>query len=313
MSESVQKDIAFVKSLLPEHYVVQESSKKYSIHCRSSIGLRTLSGDNDNERFDEFFKRIKEYFKDRFLEVNHITCAYHQNFTIYLKAWISQEESLSTQKQQHMDTKYGPSGRVAPSRNIDWEAEQRRQKDFGRSLDSSLKDYPRTPNECFQSAQVGITTGPSGKVASSQDLDPMPGVYMTDTPRIVSDSIKPFLMIDINAVKNKHYSIQEIIQMLEHNGISIRDYYSTANLDFGRVLLALKEGKKLARAGWNGKGMFIYYVPANIYPSVTIVAQREFGVNTKYNEYIAIKNVDDTVSTWVPSINDCFANDWMIV
>lgn len=283
MSESVQKDIAFVKSLLPEHYVVQESSKKYSIHCRSSIGLRTLSGDNDNERFDEFFKRIKEYFKDRFLEVNHITCAYHQNFTIYLKAWISQEESLSTQKQQHMDTKYGPSGRVAPSQNIDWEAEQRRQKDFGRSLDSSLKDYPRTPDECFQSAKVGTTTNP----------------------------IKPFLMIDINAIKDKQYTVEEVLDMLRSGGIMIHE--RSCDMSFGQALKALKGGQKLVRAGWNGKGMFIYYVPSTRYATMTDVARIEFGAEVLYNEYIAIKNVDGTVSTWVPSINDCFANDWMIV
>ena len=28
-------------------------------------------------------------------------------------------------------------------------------------------------------------------------------------------------------------------------------------MDFGAALKALKEGKKLQRAGWNGKGMFM--------------------------------------------------------
>lgn len=32
-----------------------------------------------------------------------------------------------------------------------------------------------------------------------------------------------------------------------------------------------------------------------------------------YNPYFAIKNVNDTVSTWVPSINDCLAEDWYVV
>jgi len=31
-----------------------------------------------------------------------------------------------------------------------------------------------------------------------------------------------------------------------------------------------------------------------------------------YNAYMAIKNVDNTVSTWVPSVNDCLAEDWVI-
>ena len=32
-----------------------------------------------------------------------------------------------------------------------------------------------------------------------------------------------------------------------------------------------------------------------------------------YNAYMAIKNVDNTVSTWVPSVNDCLATDWGVV
>jgi hypothetical protein len=33
----------------------------------------------------------------------------------------------------------------------------------------------------------------------------------------------------------------------------------------------------------------------------------------EYEPYLAIKNVKGTVSTWVPSINDCLAEDWMEV
>ena len=32
-----------------------------------------------------------------------------------------------------------------------------------------------------------------------------------------------------------------------------------------------------------------------------------------YNAYMAIKNVNETVSTWVPSVNDCLAEDWEIL
>ena len=32
-------------------------------------------------------------------------------------------------------------------------------------------------------------------------------------------------------------------------------------MNFGEALEALKAGKKVARAGWNGKGMYIYLVP----------------------------------------------------
>lgn len=86
-------------------------------------------------------------------------------------------------------------------------------------------------------------------------------------------------------------------------------------LTFGHAIEAVKQGKKIAREGWNGKGMFVYYIPANKYPFSTeagkSLADEEGKVS--YNAYLAIKNVNGTVSTWVPSINDVLAEDWTIV
>lgn len=86
-------------------------------------------------------------------------------------------------------------------------------------------------------------------------------------------------------------------------------------MDFGDAIRALKDGKRVAREGWNGKGMFIYYVPANSYPVQTGAAKSYFGEGSlvPYSAYLAIKNVNETVSTWVPSINDVLAEDWAIV
>lgn len=85
-------------------------------------------------------------------------------------------------------------------------------------------------------------------------------------------------------------------------------------IDFGQAVTALKAGKKVARTGWNGKGMFVYYVPAAAYPAQTGVAKAYFGEGAlvPYNAYLAIKNVDNAVSTWVPSVNDVLAEDWEI-
>lgn len=92
-------------------------------------------------------------------------------------------------------------------------------------------------------------------------------------------------------------------------------YRACDAMSFGLAIEALKKGHKVARRGWNGKGMFVYYVPANSYPVQTEAAKSHFGEGSMvpYNAYMAIKNVDETVSTWVPSINDCLAEDWSIV
>ena len=75
-------------------------------------------------------------------------------------------------------------------------------------------------------------------------------------------------------------------------------------MDFGEALHLLKEGKKLAREGWNGKGMFIVFVPSKV------INLNEYLV--KFNQHFVIKNVDGSVSTWVPSVNDCLAEDWYV-
>ena len=86
-------------------------------------------------------------------------------------------------------------------------------------------------------------------------------------------------------------------------------------MNFGDALEAIKQGKKIAREGWNGKGMFVYFVPPNSYKVQTGVAKEHFGSDAMvpYNAYMAIKNVNGTVSTWVPSVNDCLSDDWLII
>jgi hypothetical protein len=88
-----------------------------------------------------------------------------------------------------------------------------------------------------------------------------------------------------------------------------------SQLNFGDAILKMKSGEKLQRAGWNGKGMFVYLVPAASYPAQTGAAKQYFGESSlvPYNAYFAIKNVNETVSTWVPSVNDCLADDWLVV
>lgn len=92
-------------------------------------------------------------------------------------------------------------------------------------------------------------------------------------------------------------------------------YRETSGMTFGLAIEAMKKGAKVARTGWNGKGMFAYYVPAASYPVQTGAAKSHFGEGSMvpYNAYMAIKNVDETVSTWVPSVNDCLAEDWMVI
>jgi len=84
-------------------------------------------------------------------------------------------------------------------------------------------------------------------------------------------------------------------------------------MDFGQAIRELKAGKKVAREGWNGKGMFLYHVPANEYPAVTDIAKDAFGEKVPYGAYIAMKTAQNNVVPWLASQTDMFTDDWEIV
>ncbi|WP_304351625.1 MW1434 family type I TA system toxin [Comamonas testosteroni] len=48
-------------------------------------------------------------------------------------------------------------------------------------------------------------------------------------------------------------------------------------MKFGDAIKELQLGKRLQRTGWNGKGLFVYLLPAASYPVQTGVANKHFG------------------------------------
>jgi len=88
-------------------------------------------------------------------------------------------------------------------------------------------------------------------------------------------------------------------------------------MDFSGALSCLKNEMAVAREGWNGKGMFIYLVPAphEGYPAQTGVAKAYFGSEAKvpYGAYIAMKTADGSVVPWLASQTDVLADDWNIM
>lgn len=94
-----------------------------------------------------------------------------------------------------------------------------------------------------------------------------------------------------------------------------RAYQPTTGMDFGMALNAAKCGKAIARQGWNGKGMFLYHVPAASYPAKTDVAKAHYGEGAlvPYGAYIAMKTAQDHVVPWLASQTDMLATDWYIV
>ena len=89
-------------------------------------------------------------------------------------------------------------------------------------------------------------------------------------------------------------------------------------MDFGEAIRALKDGKRVARSGWNGKGMFLVLVPGSI--GLTVEAGRPLAiagvpVGTKFNylPHVDMWTVDGAFVPWLASQTDVLSEDWMIV
>lgn len=77
-------------------------------------------------------------------------------------------------------------------------------------------------------------------------------------------------------------------------------------MDFGDAIRALKEGKKVAREGWNGKGLWLELQVPDAHSKMTL-------------PYVYLNYPQDAINTpgarvpWLASQTDMLAEDWQIV
>ena len=78
-----------------------------------------------------------------------------------------------------------------------------------------------------------------------------------------------------------------------------------SQLNFGHALDLLKQGKKVARQGWNGKGMWLMLcMPDGDY------TLESTGKTYQRLPYIYMKTADDKLVPWLASQTDVLAEDW---
>lgn len=84
---------------------------------------------------------------------------------------------------------------------------------------------------------------------------------------------------------------------------------------FSEALVHLKTGKKVARQGWNGKGMFVFLVAGSTFqvnrpPLLGIYPE---GTTINYHAHVDMKTADGMIVPWLCSQTDLLAEDWNIV
>lgn len=86
-------------------------------------------------------------------------------------------------------------------------------------------------------------------------------------------------------------------------------------MNFGDALERIKGGQRVARLGWNGRGMFVFLVPGStftvnrppllgIYPEGTVI---------NYHAHIDMRTADGMIVPWLASQTDVLAEDWLVV
>lgn len=87
-------------------------------------------------------------------------------------------------------------------------------------------------------------------------------------------------------------------------------------MNFGDALAAIKEGKKVARKGWNGKNMFLFFTPGS---QITVSAGRPLAAAflvdsiVDYQPHVDMKTAQGSIVPWLCSQTDMLAEDWVIV
>lgn len=82
-------------------------------------------------------------------------------------------------------------------------------------------------------------------------------------------------------------------------------------MDFSEALQVLKSGERVRRAGWNGKGMFLFVIKS-------WVGQTYHDISYTYTlphlhlPFIALKTADGAVVPWLASQTDLLAEDWEV-
>ena len=85
-------------------------------------------------------------------------------------------------------------------------------------------------------------------------------------------------------------------------------------MNFGQAIEKLKLGQRVSRAGWNGKGMFLIYVPGTVDAKLHEGTPYANALNSNIvtiNPHIDMKTTTGEMQPgWLASQTDMLAEDW---
>lgn len=87
-----------------------------------------------------------------------------------------------------------------------------------------------------------------------------------------------------------------------------RDFRVNGFLSFGDALLALEQGKRVERSGWNGKGMWLKFIEPHNY---NVTDYNTLGYEKR--PFIMMRDAVGAIVPWLASQTDVLAKDWSVL
>lgn len=123
-----------------------------------------------------------------------------------------------------------------------------------------------------------------------------------------------FLKRIIPALKNAVVVAPTGVAAVNAGGQTIHSFF---RIGMQPYIPEIRKGALIARAGWNGKGMFVFQRPED-WLSTDIITNDYYDVTEtnmiKFCAYLCMKDANDNiVNGWLASQSDMLADDWMVV
>ena len=96
---------------------------------------------------------------------------------------------------------------------------------------------------------------------------------------------------------------------------NVEEVQGFQKMHFGHALELLKQGCKVARCGWNGKGMFLFLVPGSTFKvnRAPLLGIYTVGTEINYHAHVDMRTADGKIVPWLCSQTDMLAEDWVEV
>lgn len=90
-----------------------------------------------------------------------------------------------------------------------------------------------------------------------------------------------------------------------------------STFNFGEALAHMKQGRRVSRQGWNGKGMWIarqagYPDGVPINANTATATGLPLGTVCRFLPYIMMRTVDGAFVPWLASQTDILSEDWTL-